>query len=114
MPSHSTFHVAYGAGEFYARVHQLSIIIARIGWFVRNENEAEAMWLAESGDLDGLEAGSGFSVYLSHDDAGRFYQACVESTPTKGECITTFVTSKQPTARCELSACVLPKAACNC
>eukprot|EP01043_Picozoa_sp_COSAG02_P021748 COSAG02_NODE_1113_length_14503_cov_87.812205_15_plen_354_part_00 len=91
-------------GEFYARVHGLSIILARIGWFVRNKSEAEAMWLAESGKLDGLEAGSGFSVYLSHDDAGRFYQACVESTPTKGECITTFVTSRQPTARCELSA----------
>jgi hypothetical protein len=32
-------------------------------------------------------------MYLSHDDAGRFYQACVESTPTPSECITTFVTS---------------------
>ena len=81
----------------------MSIVLARIGWFVRNQNEADAMWLAERGDLDGLEAGSGFSVFLSHDDEGRFYQACVESAPIPGECITTFVTSKQPTARCELA-----------
>ena len=83
-------------------MHGLSIVNARIGWFVRNKGEADAMWLAEKGELvDYLAAGSGFSVYLSHDDAGRFYQACVESAPTKGECITTFVTSKQPTARYE-------------
>lgn len=84
------------------QVHGLSVVNARIGWFVRNKGEADAMWLAEKGELvDYLAAGSGFSVYLSHDDAGRFYQACVESAPTKGECITTFVTSKQPTARYE-------------
>ena len=57
------------------------------------------MWQAEAGELAGLGAGSGFSVYLSHDDAGRFYQACVESEPVAGECITTFITSRQPTPR---------------
>ena len=76
---------------------------------MRNEGEAENMWQAEAGDLPDLEAGSGFSVYLSHDDAGRFYQACVESSPPVhgagrgGECITTFVTSKQPTPRLDIA-----------
>ena len=60
------------------------------------------MWKAEAGELDGLGAGSGFSVYLSHDDAGRFYQACVESEPVVGECITTFITSRQPTPRLDI------------
>ena len=111
-------------GEFYARVHGLSVVLGRIGWFVsrtnrchgllepqripndrgqvRNEDEAESMWKAEAGELDGLGAGSGFSVYLSHDDAGRFYQACVESEPVAGECITTFITSRQPTPRLDI------------
>ena len=94
-------------GEMYSRVFGLSVVLARIGWFVRNEAEAEAMWQAESGALDGLEAGSGFSVYLSHDDAGRFYQGCVETAPNgaaaaAGECITTFVTSRQPTPRLDI------------
>lgn len=47
----------------------------------------------EAGLVEYLPAGGGFSTYLSHDDAGRFYQACVESVPRRGECITTFVTS---------------------
>jgi hypothetical protein len=55
-------------GEMYARVHGLSIIIARIGWFVRNEAEAEAMWLCEAGELPDLPAGAGFSMFLSHGE----------------------------------------------
>lgn len=31
-------------GEMYARVHGLSVVLARIGWFVRNEKEAQMMW----------------------------------------------------------------------
>ena len=77
-------------------MHGLSVVLARIGWFVRNEDEAAAMWDCEAGILPNLPAGGGFTMYLSHDDAGRFYQACVESEPTPGECITTFVTSVPP------------------
>jgi nucleoside-diphosphate-sugar epimerase len=31
---------AEALGEMYARVHGLSVVLARIGWFVRNEDEA--------------------------------------------------------------------------
>jgi nucleoside-diphosphate-sugar epimerase len=84
---------AEALGEMYARVHRMSVVNARIGWFVRNETEAANMRAVEAGEVEYLPAGGGLSCFLSHDDAGRFYQACVESEPTPGECITSFVTS---------------------
>lgn len=72
-------------GEMYARVHNLSVIIVRVGWFPRNTDEARRL----------AQNPRGTSVYFSHPDAARFFARCVESpTPSNGECATVFATSK--------------------
>lgn len=69
----------------YARVHDLSVILARIGWFPRNTSEAIS--------LAGYSRGP--SVYLSHTDAERFFERCVESAaPAPGEAVTMFAISR--------------------
>ena len=74
-------------GDMYARVHDLSVINVRIGWFPRNTEEAQHLGQYEHGQR----------VYFSHDDACRFFERCVESNdPQPGECITVFATSRSP------------------
>ncbi len=71
-------------GEMYARVHELSVINVRIGWFPRNTDEARRLGQYEHGPR----------VYFSHSDACLFFERCVESIdPKAGECVTVFATS---------------------
>lgn len=66
---------AEAAGEMYARVHGLSVISARIGWFPRNTGECIR--------LASMEGGA--DLFFSHNDANRFFERCVESeTPAGG------------------------------
>jgi uronate dehydrogenase len=55
-------------GELYARSFGMSVIAARIGWVVRNPDEARHMQRLAIPD-----------VYLSRADAGRFFVAAVEA-----------------------------------
>lgn len=71
-------------GDMYARVHNLSVINVRIGWLPRNRGEAERL----------AQSGMGHNVFLSHDDAKRFHERCVEAAdPQPGTCVTLFATS---------------------
>jgi uronate dehydrogenase len=72
-------------GRMYARVHNLSVILARIGWFPRNTGEALRLAAYRRGP----------SVYLSHTDAARFFERCIESAvPAPGEAVTLFAISR--------------------
>ena len=72
-------------GRMYARVHNLSVILVRIGWFPRNTGEALRLAAYPRGP----------SVYLSHTDAARFFERCVESAvPAPGEAVTLFAISR--------------------
>ena len=55
----------------FARKHGMSILAARIGWLPRTAPEVDR--IREHG-------GGGPALYLSHDDAGRFFAAFVRST----------------------------------
>jgi uronate dehydrogenase len=57
------------AGDMYARVHNLSVISVRIGWFPRNTGEAVRLAASEFGR----------DIFLSHRDSNRFLALCVES-----------------------------------
>ena len=59
---------AEAAGEMYSRLHDLPVLAVRIGWFLRNAEEAEKM-----------RSGGGEKAYLSHDDAGRFFLKALEA-----------------------------------
>jgi uronate dehydrogenase len=75
-------------GDMYARRHNVSVINARIGWLPRHREGAEGLVRSERGP----------DVFLSHDDAGRFFERSVESDrPARGECVTLFVTSRPRT-----------------
>lgn len=76
---------AEAMGEMYARQYGLSVICPRLGWFPRDAEDARR--------LNGHEIGP--RVYLSHDDAGRFFERCVESqTPQPGEFAIVFAVSR--------------------
>ena len=52
--------------------NQMSVVITRLGWFVRNTAESE-----------GLAQAGAYGAYLSHDDCGRYMVRVVESpTPS--------------------------------
>ena len=70
-------------GEMYARVYDLAVIACRLGWLPRDPGHAEQ-----------LAAASGFDVFLSHDDAGRFFTACVETPLSPGQFEIVFASSK--------------------
>jgi uronate dehydrogenase len=55
-------------GKMYAHRHKMSVVCARIGWFMRNPQEMEraARW-------------GGSDIYLSHDDTVRFFTAAVDA-----------------------------------
>jgi uronate dehydrogenase len=53
-------------GEMYARCHGMSVLAVRLGWVVRNPDEARHMVRLAIPD-----------IYLSRADAGRFYAAAL-------------------------------------
>ena len=57
------------AGDMYARVHNLSVISVRIGWFPRNTEECRRLAASPFGK----------DIFLSHRDSDRFLALCVES-----------------------------------
>lgn len=71
-------------GEMYARIYQMSVIAARLGWLPRSLEHAEEL----------LASPIGTSVYLSHGDAVRFFLACVEADLAPGQFEALFATSK--------------------
>jgi uronate dehydrogenase len=76
---------AEAAGEMYARVHQLSVISVRIGWFPRNPDEARRLAASPTGP----------DIFLSHDDANRFHALCVESpNPPPGTSVILHASSR--------------------
>lgn len=77
------------AGDMYARVHNLSVISVRIGWYPRNTDEARRLAASPFGR----------EFYFSHDDARRFFAACVESdNPPPGQAVVLQATSRPATA----------------
>ena len=58
-----------GAGRALAEGHQLSVIVARLGWCPRNREHIEELQRTEWGP----------DVYLSPGDAGRFFACAVEA-----------------------------------
>ena len=72
-------------GEMYARMYGMSVIVARVGFMVRNVGEAEYMKTTDWGTLS----------YLSRHDCATFYRLSVESKrPEPGKCEVLFATSK--------------------
>ena len=72
-------------GKMYARVHELSVVLVRIGWFPRNTKEARRLAQYQHGK----------NVYFSHTDAAHFFERCVESpTPGPGQSVIAFATSR--------------------
>lgn len=54
-------------GQLYSHRFAITVLCARIGWFVRNRNEAEKMNTSEVGQR----------MYLSHRDAAAFFDLAV-------------------------------------
>ena len=71
------------AGQVYAHVHGLSVIVARLGWCPRDKKHAEELSQDEFGK----------DVYFSPGDAGRFFPCAVEA-PTDIRHAVVFATSK--------------------
>ena len=71
------------AGQVYARVHGLSVIVARLGWCPRDKKHAEELSRDEFGK----------DVYLSPADVGRFFACAVEAATDIGYSVV-FATSK--------------------
>jgi uronate dehydrogenase len=87
---------AEAMGQTYSHQHKLSIVVVRIGWFIRNRMElGRAMkW---------HKPGKPFGGYLSHDDAQRFFTAAVEADRPHGQCAILYAVSKQaPGEGCDL------------
>ncbi|NUQ65038.1 MAG: NAD(P)-dependent oxidoreductase [Pirellulales bacterium] len=71
------------AAQFFAHVHGLSVIVARLGWCPRDKAHAEQLRRDEFGK----------DVYLSPGDAGRFFVCAVEAPADLRHCVV-FATSK--------------------
>jgi nucleoside-diphosphate-sugar epimerase len=72
-------------GDMYAKMYDLSVINVRIGWLPRSLQQAQAIAKSDYAQ----------NIYLSYDDAQRFFERCVESDiPTAGESIVVFAGSK--------------------
>ena len=82
------------AGDMYARVHNLSVISVRIGWYPRNTEEARRLAASPHGP----------NLFLSHRDSDRFFERCVESpNPPRGTSVIFHAQSKPHTvARMDL------------
>jgi hypothetical protein len=73
------------AGDMYARVHNLSVISVRIGWFPRNTEECRRLAASPFGK----------DIFLSHDDSDRFLTLSVESeNPPSGTSVILSAASK--------------------
>jgi len=57
-------------GEMYSRLYGLSIIAARIGWFVKNLTELEEI----------KNTTKGKEMFVSHNDLKRFFLCCLQKT----------------------------------
>ena len=90
--------LAEAAGQFYAYVHGLSVIVARLGWCPRDKRHAEELAQDELGR----------DVYFSPGDAGRFFACAVEAQNEITYCVV-FATSKPAgTTRFDITmACTL-------
>jgi hypothetical protein len=76
------------AGDMYARVHNLSVISVRIGWFPRNTGEAIRLNASPHGK----------DTFLSHRDSDRFLTLCVESpNPPPGTSVILHAASRPHT-----------------
>lgn len=76
---------AEATGDMYARVHGLSVISVRIGWFPRNTEECIRLAASPLGK----------DMFLSHNDSDRFLTLCVESeNPAPGTAVTLSAASK--------------------
>ena len=71
------------AGQIYAHVHGLDVIVARLGWCPRDKKHAEELSQNEFGK----------DVYFSPADAGRFFARAVEAPMSVQYCVV-FATSK--------------------
>jgi nucleoside-diphosphate-sugar epimerase len=71
-------------GEMYARIYEMSVIAARLGWLPRSKEHAEELSASPFGK----------DVYLSHGDAGRFFLACVNADLAPGRFEALYATSK--------------------
>jgi uronate dehydrogenase len=70
-------------GQIYARRGAISVVCARIGWYVRNRREAERLAASPWGR----------GAYLSHRDAALFFRCAVEAQNVSF--LQVFVTSRQ-------------------
>jgi uronate dehydrogenase len=76
-------------GDMYARVHNLSVITVRIGWFPRNTGECIRLAASPFGK----------DIYLSHRDSDRFFALCVESeNPPRGKSVVLQAASRAATS----------------
>jgi nucleoside-diphosphate-sugar epimerase len=76
--------LAETSGEMLARCHGVSVIAARIGWYIRTREEY-AQWK----DTDWLR-----QCFISHADAGRFFDHAIQSTrPAPGDFAALFLIS---------------------
>jgi nucleoside-diphosphate-sugar epimerase len=71
------------AGQVYARVHGLSVIVARLGWCPRDKRHADEL----------ARDAFGKDVYFSPADAARFFTCAVEAPATISYSVV-FATSK--------------------
>ena len=70
-------------GETYGRVYGHSVIVVRPGWLPGSPPHAVQFMVSPVGR----------DVFLSHDDAGRFFRACVETEFEVGQFEMLFATS---------------------
>jgi nucleoside-diphosphate-sugar epimerase len=77
------------AGDMYARVHGLSVISVRIGWYPRTTDDAQRLAASQFGR----------DIFFSHDDARRFFARCVEAeNPAPGTSVVLQATSRPANA----------------
>jgi nucleoside-diphosphate-sugar epimerase len=77
------------SGDMYARVHGLSVISVRIGWYPRTTEDAQRLAASQFGR----------NIFFSHDDARRFFARCVEAeNPAPGTSVVLQATSRPASA----------------
>ena len=79
-------------GEMYARLHDLGVIAVRLGWLPRSKAHAEELGATPWGP----------DVYLSHNDAARFFRACVDVALEPGRFEIVFASSRAKKPRLDL------------
>ncbi len=71
-------------GEMYSRMYDLAVIAVRLGWLPRSKEHAEELGATPWGP----------DVYFSHDDAARFFRACVDVALEPGRFEIVFASSR--------------------